>query len=253
MAPGLWPVLRSEDLAPTEPGPSAIRKVQVGRREVLVARLANGEVVAFGARCPHQGTPLEDAKFWDDKLRCARHQYLYDPHTGENLLPSREASPDVLWKLKPGYLPVYKVEERDGQVWVADEPEPPPPAFGPARETPPAGAPASAATEARPPPESPPGPVEHPVEELYATVGEKVELVLPTTPSPGCFWRVELSGSTPPAVAVAGQAVEPGGPPRQRVVLTARAEGEATVTCSYGRPWDAMPREVRTFRFRVEA
>ncbi len=251
MAPGLWPVLRSDELVPTEAGPSAIRKVRAGRREVLVARLGTGEVVAFGSRCPHQATPLEEAKFWDDNVRCARHQYLYDPHTGENLLPAREASSDTLWKLKPGYLPVYKVEERDGQIWVADEPEPPPPSYDPAAERRPPGA--SATPEPPPPPAPPTGPVEHPLQELHATVGETVELVLPTAPSPGCFWKVELSGPVPSALAVTGQSVEPSGPPRQRVVLAAWAEGEATVRCSFGRPWDSVPREVRSFHFVVEA
>lgn len=253
MAPGLRPVLRSEELVAGASGPSAMRKVTAGRHEVLVARLSTGQLVAFASRCPHQATPLEEAKFWDDNVRCARHQYLYDPRTGENVLPAGDASPESLWKLKPGYLPVYRVEERDGQIWVADEPEAPPPSYDPARERRPSGA--RTAADAEPPPasEAPTGPVEHPVQEVHATVGETVELVLPTTPTPGCFWKVELSGPAPCPLAVTGQGVEPSGPPRQRVLLAARSEGEATVRCSYGRPWDAVPGEVRTFHFRVEA
>ncbi|HEX2063904.1 MAG TPA: Rieske 2Fe-2S domain-containing protein [Acidimicrobiales bacterium] len=253
MAPGLRPVLRSEELVAGTSGSSAMRKVRAGRHEVLVARLSTGQLVAFASRCPHQGTPLEEAKFWDDKVRCARHQYLYDPRTGENVLPAGDAPPESLWKLKPGYLPVHRVEERDGQIWVADEPEPPPPSYDPDRERRASGPLAAADPDPPPAAKVPTGPVEHPVQELHATVGETVELVLPTTPSPGCFWKVELSGPAPPAVAVTGQSVEPGGPPRQKVVLAARSEGEATVRCSYGRPWDSVPREVRAFRFHVEA
>ncbi|HEX2700712.1 MAG TPA: Rieske (2Fe-2S) protein, partial [Acidimicrobiales bacterium] len=129
-------VVPSADCIAGPPGEPSFVEVRVGRAGVLVTRLASGEVVAFSAECPHQSTPLEGATFWEGKLRCARHLYLYDVHTGENVLPARDASPDALRRLKPGYLPIHKVEERDGWVWVAERPEPPPPCFDPEAERP---------------------------------------------------------------------------------------------------------------------
>ncbi|MDQ4134335.1 MAG: Rieske (2Fe-2S) protein [Actinomycetota bacterium] len=100
-------VLRSDELPEGSPEDPGIRRVTAGRVNVLVARLDSGEVVAFDTVCPHQLTDLQEAHFWEGNLRCPRHQYVYDLGTGENLLPTREAEPETLWKLKPGYLPTY--------------------------------------------------------------------------------------------------------------------------------------------------
>lgn len=255
----LRPVLRTEDLPTSGGGEARLRRVRVGSTDLLVARLESGRVLAFAARCPHQATPLDEARFWDGNVRCPRHQYLYDPRTGENLLPAREARPETLWKLKPGYLPVHKAEERDGQIWVAEDPEPPPPSYDPEREAGPAVVPAASLPSSSGPSASLPstpgragaqaGPVTHPTEAIYVEVGEEVELVLPTAATPGCFWKLDVGGGL---VAVVGQAAEPGPPPRQRVRLSARAAGRTTVHCAYGRPWDAQPAEVRTFEVVVE-
>lgn len=253
MAADLRPVLRIEELPTSGEGEARLRRVRVGSNDVLVARLDSGEVLAFAARCPHQATPLDEARFWDGNVRCPRHQYLYDPRTGENLLPAREARPETLWKLKPGYLPVHRAEERDGQIWVAEDPEPPPPAYDPEREAGPPATPAASPPSSSLPSSSgstgdPTGPVAHPPEAIYVEVGEEVELVLPTAATPGCFWKVDVGDGL---VTVVGQAAEPGPPPRQRVRLSARAAGRTTVSCAYGRPWDAQPAEMRTFEVVV--
>ncbi|MGH9156991.1 MAG: Rieske (2Fe-2S) protein, partial [Acidimicrobiales bacterium] len=134
MAGSMQAVLRSDALpAGTAVAPALVR-VEVGGRDVLLCRTDEGHVVAFCATCPHQQTSLEEASFFDGKLRCVRHLYLYDPVTGENIIPTRDARPESLWKLKPGYLPVYQVDERDGWIWVSDQPKSPPASFDPSLE-----------------------------------------------------------------------------------------------------------------------
>jgi nitrite reductase/ring-hydroxylating ferredoxin subunit len=124
-------VLRSEDcVAGTDDDP-AFAAVRVGDADLLVTRLPGGEVVAFAAECPHLSTPLDGATRRDSRLRCARHLYEYDLRTGENVVPARDAPPASLWKLKPGYLVVHRVLERDGWILVAARPEPPPAAYAP--------------------------------------------------------------------------------------------------------------------------
>jgi nitrite reductase/ring-hydroxylating ferredoxin subunit/predicted secreted protein len=223
--------------------------VTVAGTDVILGRLSSGPVVAFSARCPHQDTHLEGATFFDGRIRCPLHVYLYDPQTGENIIPARDANPANLWKLKPGYLPVYPVEERDGWIWVGAEPKPPPPAYDPARELPPtegrqaqaAASDAAAAAAA--------GPVDHGSRTLRVAPGATFELRLPTTPRPGFIWRVDTGG---PLLNVVEERFVPGDPPRHLVRIAARGEGEATLRCIYARPWDTEPAEVRTYVVRVE-
>ena len=233
---------------PQEP---ALRKVRVGDSEMILCRLTDGEVVAFGTRCPHQGTDLMAASFFDDRLRCPHHLYLYDPRTGENVVPSRDARPDNLWKLKPGYLPTYRVEERDGWIWVAERPCPPPAAYDPSRERRPLGAHRGEAADAGGDEPAPGGPVEHPTKTLRVRPGAGFELRLPMPRRPGHVWRVEASRGL---LSVVQERFDPSAdPPRHRVSLIARHEGVATVRCTFARPWDTTPAEVRTYVVRIEA
>jgi prepilin-type processing-associated H-X9-DG protein len=245
-------VLASADLPSGEAGDTAIRLVQAGDREVLVARLNSGRVVAFGALCPHQGTDLSNATFWDGNVRCPRHNYLYDSVTGENILPSRDCRPESLWKLAPGYLPVHRTEEREGWVWVAEEPSPPPSSFDPARERPPG--PGEVAPTAQPLA----GPrLIADTEESRAEVatalsvraGATFELRLRTQPRPGYVWRVKVP---PELLFVVEERFEPGSPPRHRVKLAARSVGTGQIQCTYVRPWEATPAEARTYDVTVE-
>ena len=234
------PVLRSNELtagpSPTQP---EIVRVSAGESEVLVARLDGGGVVAFAPVCPHQDTSLEDATVWDGNLRCPRHLYLYDPDTGENILPARDALPGTLWKLRPGYLPVYRVEERDGWIWVADAPEPPPAAYDPEQERRPAGPPEAEAPAAS----IATGPLVHPPEELTATAGAEIEVLLTTSSRPGHLWQGEMSVE----LVVVSQRIDPTNADVFGVRLRAGAPGEATMRWTYARPWDVEPAEVRTF------
>lgn len=171
-------VLRSDQCRVGTPAEPGFARVKVGKAEVLVTRLPDGEAVAFASVCPHQATPLDVASFFEGRLRCGRHLYLYDVHTGENVLPARTSSPESLCKLKPGYLPVHRVEERDGWIWVAEAPDPPPPAYDPAAERGPVAGAGRGGTGAAPPapgpaptPPPPTGPVEHAPETVTVRVG----------------------------------------------------------------------------------
>jgi nitrite reductase/ring-hydroxylating ferredoxin subunit/predicted secreted protein len=248
---GLVQALRSEDCPLGTPQEPELRLVQIGDQEVILVRLADGGVAAFASHCPHQATDLLDASFFDGLLRCPQHLYLYDPRTGENVIPARDARPENLWKLRPGYLPTYRVEERDGWIWVAPEPSPPPPAFDPERERRPVGVRRGAPEAgAETPPPTASGPIEHPTKTIRVRPGATFELRLPMAPRPGHVWRVEVSAGP---LKVLSERYVPEDPPRHRVRLAAKAEGVATVRCAYARPWDAVPAEVRSYVVRVEA
>ncbi|HUR18824.1 MAG TPA: Rieske 2Fe-2S domain-containing protein [Acidimicrobiales bacterium] len=244
--PVLRRVMRSEKLLPAAPGEPHLRGAKVGRAEVLMVRLESGLVAAFAAHCPHQGTPLDGATLFDDSLRCPRHVFLYDLKTGENLVPARVNKPETLCKLKPGYLPIHRAEERDGWIWVSEAPEPPPAAYDPLLEKgpPPAEEPAAPAT-ARPADVPPAGTGSGVV---YATAGEELEIVLPTTVKPGHFWTIVVSEG---AATVLSQVFAPDDPPRNVVRLLPRVPGDVTVSCAYGTPWGPAPAETQTVEVRI--
>lgn len=242
-------VLPSAQLEAETPGEPRLKMVTVAGTDVILGRLSTGPVVAFSARCPHQDTHLEGATFFDGRVRCPLHVYLYDPRTGENIVPARDANPANLWKLKPGYLRVYDVEERDGWIWVGTAPKPPPPAYDPAKERPPTPGAAPPTVGAPLPAAGPGGPVEHDTETIEVRAGATFDLRLPTTPRPGFIWRVETGG---PLLAVVEERFEAGDPPRHLVRLAARGEGECTLRCLYARPWDTTPAEVRMYVVTVE-
>lgn len=249
MEPSLVRVLASADLIEETPGEPRLKMVTIEGTDVLLGRLTGGRVIAFAATCPHQQTHLEGATFFDGRVRCPLHVYLYDPVTGENIVPARDARPENLWKLKPGYLPVYEVEESDGWIWVGSEPKPPPAAYDPERERPPAPGtrrPSEAAAPAAP---STAGPTDHPTKILRIAPGGTFALRLPTTPRPGFMWRVETGG---PLLTVVEERFEPGDPPVHLVRVAARGEGASTLRCLYARPWDTQPVETRTYEVRIE-
>lgn len=261
-----WRVLRSRAL-PAREGPRSdggsrlattasattvsdptIRKARVGRSRVLLTRLPSGEVIAFEPHCPHEGTSLVDATLFEGRIRCPRHNYLYDPSTGENILPARETRPEKLWRLKPGYLQTYPVREQDGWIWVSDVPNPPPPAYDPDLESGPPPDPATVAprSEAAEPEE----PVAAPPPTVTVTAGTEFELALPTRPLPAHIWQVQVSGT---AVAVLDETMESGDGRTVRVRLAAREAGEATVRCAYGQPWADHAQQVHTVTVYVQA
>ena len=93
-----------------------VRRAVVGGVPVLLARLDDGQAVAFGATCPHEGNPLDEARIWSDELDCPYHHYTYDLRTGRNGYPARVFPAVRRAELRD--LLLYEVEERDGYVWV---------------------------------------------------------------------------------------------------------------------------------------
>jgi nitrite reductase/ring-hydroxylating ferredoxin subunit len=229
---------------------SQIRDVRIGSETLLVGRLNDGKVVAFSDTCPHEQTDLRQATFVDGKVRCPRHNYIYDPFTGDNVIPARVARAENLWKLHPGFLPTHEVQEHDGWVWVSTEPNPAPAGWDPSGEEPPRSAtrrtPFTPPTAEEPPRPSPT--VTGPAKRLRVTLGREFELRLPMSGPGARTWRIEVPEGL---LAVVTQALEPTSPPRQRVRLAARSLGRGTLRCSFGRPWEAEPEEVRTYVVEV--
>lgn len=251
---GFVRVLPSAALPAREGMESEIRRVQVGNQLVLVGRLGSGQVVAFATACPHEMTDLEHATFVSGRVRCPRHNYLYDPETGANMIPTAVSRPESLWKLRPGYLPTWRVEEHDGWVWVSKRPNGPPECWDPMTEVRPDGSRDSAVASAVAPRGDPSAPatpplVEHPLETLHVLLGGEFEVRLPAAPKPAYMWRVEPSTGL---LTVVGQTLDPGpSPPELLLRVRADALGEATLHCSYRRPWDVEPAEIRTYLVTV--
>lgn len=222
------------------------REVEVDGRSVLLTRLTSGEVIAFAGHCPHQGTSMRRATIFGGLVRCEQHKFVYDPQTGRNVMPTRDASPRALERLKPGYLPVYPVEERDGWVWVGTRANPPPRGDEPLPEVPASGArPVPGASD----PGAPEERIEHPPEDVDVAAGQELELDLPTRYRPNHLWRVEVDAD---AVEVLGQRMdEEDDGLHYRVSVVARIPGTVTVHCVYGKPWGSAVRETRTFVLHV--
>jgi nitrite reductase/ring-hydroxylating ferredoxin subunit len=223
-----------------------MREARLAGTPVLLARRPSGEVVAFGTHCPHQGTPLKHAGFFGRYLQCPQHRYVYDPDTGENILPTRQANVDFLWRMKPGHLRTHRVEEREGWIWVAVAANPVPPEYGP--DNPPPPLPAELRGAPRPQVEDE-GPAEHATESISARAGTEFELTVPTRALPGHLWRVESGDDL---VVLVGQAFEPGDAPRYQLRFAARSPGQVELRCVYGRPWGGRPSEVRTYSVTIE-
>lgn len=237
MAEGFHRAVRSADLQAGDIFPAT-----AGRQLVLVARLTTGEAVAFASSCPHQQTDLEGATVWDNKIRCPRHQYLYDPRTGQNIHPTQRFGPEKLWRLKPGYLPTYEVQERDGWIWIDPRPRPPPPDYDPSLEVPPPGAELEEEDE-----EGPQGPPET-VKTLQVREGAVFELRLPINPLPGNAWQVEVVGDV---LEVVEEGLLPNDSTRWSVKVKAHEVGQDEIECRFRAPWDIDPSELRRYVVRV--
>lgn len=83
---------------------------------MLLARLANGEPVAFGPVCPHQFLSLEMGSIWNDAIDCPNHHYTFDARTGRNIFPANVFPRERAEQIKG--IPIYPVREEDGWIWV---------------------------------------------------------------------------------------------------------------------------------------
>lgn len=84
----------------------------VGEEPVLLAR-RGGELFAIGATCSHYGGPLAEGLMVDDTVRCPWHHACFSLRTGEAVAA-------------PAFNPLscWRVDQRDGKVFVRDKIEP---------------------------------------------------------------------------------------------------------------------------------
>jgi len=83
-----------------------MKPADLGGRRVLVANV-DGQYFAFSSQCPHEATELDTGELIGTRIRCEAHNYWYDLHSGECVLP--KGGPTL------GVLPI---EERDGEICV---------------------------------------------------------------------------------------------------------------------------------------
>src|ERR1700758_1390736 len=83
----------------------------VGADAVLLARRGT-EIFAIGATCSHYGGPLAEGLLVDDTVRCPWHHACFSLRTGE-ALHAPALSPVARWR----------VDERDGRIFVRDKQE----------------------------------------------------------------------------------------------------------------------------------
>ncbi len=217
----------------------AIRKVNVAGQDILVTRLGTGEAVAFAAHCPHQGTPLDRAVLVGDQLRCAQHNYVYDPVTGHNVRPSLNANSDALFRLKPGYLPTFAVQEKEGWIWVSHSPNP--------RPSGPPPRPAPPPSRHIPPPMQDKAPSKERLSPETVTLGKALELTLSSKPEPGHLWRME---SDLGVVSLAGQIFD-GDANVYRLTLVGEKPGADTVRLIFGKPWGGQHSKILSLDIEV--
>ncbi len=91
--------------------------------EAVILVRQGDTVRAVGAICTHYGAPLADGLLVGDTVRCPWHHACFSLRTGE-VLRAPALSPIACWK----------VEQRDGIVYVREKIEHPRPLAGPAAQ-----------------------------------------------------------------------------------------------------------------------
>jgi nitrite reductase/ring-hydroxylating ferredoxin subunit len=86
--------------------PNQMQLVRVGERRIVLARTEE-RYVAFDDRCPHRGGSLAGGILACGTVTCPWHGSQFDVASGDvRSGPAREP------------IPAYRVEERDGRIWL---------------------------------------------------------------------------------------------------------------------------------------
>jgi len=99
--------------------PGRFRCFQVHGRPILLSRLKDGTVVAFGRICPHEQRELDEGSLWEDRIDCPHHHYTYDPRTGENVFPRRVFPAERARQVRG--IPIFEVREEYGWIFVGPQ------------------------------------------------------------------------------------------------------------------------------------
>ena len=89
------PVARVGELAAGE-----MKEIDLGGRQILLA-FAEGKYFAFARQCPHEDADLKNGVLDGAKVRCANHNYCFDPST---------RSPALAEGSRSGFRPTGVVE-----------------------------------------------------------------------------------------------------------------------------------------------
>jgi vanillate O-demethylase monooxygenase subunit len=109
------PVANSASLAPGD-----VRGVRLLETSLVLARFADGRVLAAAEACPHKGTRLSAGCIRDGELMCPYHGWRFSAEGACQSIPSLlEPNPE---KQALSHLQTYAVQERYGFVWVKLDP-----------------------------------------------------------------------------------------------------------------------------------
>ena len=108
------PVALGRDLAP-----GAVTMFRLLDTELVLARFADGALLAAENFCPHKGARLSNGAIVEGALQCPYHGWRFDGGGACTNIPSLLNPPPD--KLALSHLRCYGVQERYGMVWVQME------------------------------------------------------------------------------------------------------------------------------------
>ncbi|MEM6372111.1 MAG: Rieske (2Fe-2S) protein [Pseudomonadota bacterium] len=94
--------------------PKRVMRAHVAGRDLVVWRATNGEIAAWGNRCPHRGMALSHGFVRGNSLACLYHGWHYGGSGACSYIPAHpDLTPPETIKAE-----VFSVCESDGVIWV---------------------------------------------------------------------------------------------------------------------------------------
>jgi nitrite reductase/ring-hydroxylating ferredoxin subunit len=84
---------------------------------IVLARAADGSVMALEDRCPHQGVPLSHGRLGPHGLMCRSHGWSFNAAGRCTSMPGM--SSDLIDEVR---VRCYQVQEKQGLIWIARNP-----------------------------------------------------------------------------------------------------------------------------------